>query len=112
MQRYRDIAVIILCLVLAACAYFITESLDRLLLASTELTYATKQSEQNVANAAIIQIGDIGPRASAALKKVSAVADSASGAIKVTAGHLNAPCEPAPCGTLADFNRTRQLAVL
>lgn len=106
MQRYRDIAIIVLCIMLAGCAWSVTQSVNRLSLAGAEAVDAAKGDEGALSVQLADQIDRLGSQSSDALAKVSHVADSTSSFLRVTSKSLNAPCEPAPCGTLADINRT------
>jgi hypothetical protein len=106
MQRYRDIAIIVLCAVLALCAWSVTTSVNRLSLAGTEAIDGAKADEGSLSVQMADQIDRIGSQTQQTLAEVSKATGTANGLMAVTGHRLNDLCDPGPCGVLPDVART------
>lgn len=106
MTRYRDLTVIVLCVVLGLCAWSVTQSVNRLSLAGTEAIDRAKDDEGALSVQTADQIDRIGSQTQQTLQQVSKATDSADGLLRATQHRLNDLCEPGPCGLLPDVART------
>jgi hypothetical protein len=97
------------CGILAASIFTVTHSVNHTLLAYAAVADASKSQLPTVANAATAQVNALTPvinKAARVLEASEKLLNASTVTVSLTNHRLNDLCEPGPCGTLADLNRT------